>query len=178
MPIYFGPVAATCPNSRDQPTADQLKKMRLGRPLFARPTIPHAPDNSLEDAIRVANIARSVVTDLVRAKTINNVYTPKVTPFFGVAKDKFKNTHARWVEQTDKRVRRQYRYYAKNDDGSDDKTTWVIMERIERMVWFDRGWKSYLVWEYGDKGEGEPINEPPANTTTVGGGSVATGETP
>jgi len=44
------------------------------------------------------------------------------------------------------------------------------MERIERMVWYDKAWKSYLIWEYGDKGEGVPIG-----TSSSGGGGDAVG---
>jgi predicted ribonuclease toxin of YeeF-YezG toxin-antitoxin module len=86
----------------------------------------------------------------------NNVYNPP-NGSLSVAKDKHPIKNARWVEQKDKRVRRKYKYYAENKDGSKDKSIWVITERIERMVWYDRGWKSYMTWEYGDKGEGEPV---------------------
>jgi 3',5'-cyclic AMP phosphodiesterase CpdA len=154
MPIYFSELPPTCPISRDQPVGP-MSPYLFGRPKFIRPAIPPARD--LQSAISTANIARSIVTSLTINKVINNVHTPPNNGFLAVTKDKYKTKKARGVEQRDKRVKRQYKYYGKNEDGSQNKDIWVIMERIERMVWYDRAWKSYLTWEYGDKGEGVPV---------------------
>jgi hypothetical protein len=152
MPIYFGPVAPSCPISRDRPLAPATSHL-FGRPQFVRPAIPRAFD--LPSAINAANIARNIVQSLTSQKTVNNVYSntfgKKFQPFIAVAPDKYNNKIARWVEQTSKRVKRKYKYYAKDDNGEKDMDNWVIMERIERMVWYDRAWKSYLIWTYGTK---------------------------
>jgi hypothetical protein len=164
MAIYFGPVAPNCPVSRDQMPPDRLARLRINWPVFVRPTIPQLPvprdllqvtGRELHDISTVVNIARSIVSDLSRSKTINNTRDAKPQKPPKPPVDKFKNKAARWSEQTDKRVRKQYKYFAKDEDGNKDPDTWVVMERIERMVWYDRIWKGHLVWEYGDKGEGE-----------------------
>jgi uncharacterized membrane protein YgcG len=154
MPIYFSEQAPTCPVSYDQPVGPE-KSHLFGRPQFVRPAIPPARD--LPSAIITANIARSIVTALTNNRVINNVQPPRPIVPPTVAKDKYKLKKARWVEQKDKRVRRRYKYYGENEDGSKDKSIWIITERIVRMVWYDRGWKAYMTWEYGDKGEGEPV---------------------
>lgn len=157
MPIFFSEQAPTCPLSIDQSTGPQQAYL-FNRPVFNRPTIPRVPANaSLNDVILIANIARSIVTSLTNNRVINNVQPPKNTGSVSVAKDKEKTKTARWAEQTDKRIKRKYKYYAKDDGGKINKDVYVIMERIERMVWYDKGWKSYLTWEYGDKGEGERV---------------------
>lgn len=155
MPLYFDSVAPSCPISRDQPLPPEVARMRLGRPLFVRPTIPPAQD--LASAISSVNIASSIVTALTNNRVINNVFNPTVHGSVSVARDRYRIKHARWVEQKDQRVRRRYKYYAEDEKGNKNKGTWVIMERIEKMVWYDRAWKSYLRWNYGDKGEGEPV---------------------
>jgi hypothetical protein len=154
MPIYFSEQAPICPLSYDQPVGPE-KAHLFGRPQFIRPAIPQARD--LPSAILVANIARSIVTSLTNNRVINNVQPPYPPKPWTAAQDKYKLKNARWVEQKDKRVRRRYKYYGKNKDGSQDKLIWIITERIERMVWYDRGWKAYMTWEYGEKGEGEPV---------------------
>jgi hypothetical protein len=153
MPIYFSEQAPTCPISHDQPVGPMAPYL-FGRPTFVRPSIPSARD--LPSAIISANIARSIVSALTNNQVRNNVFNPPKGSL-SVAKDKHPTKNARWVEQTHKRVRRKFKYYGKNDDGSKNKDLWVITERIVRMVWYDRGWKSYMTWEYGDKGEGEPV---------------------
>jgi len=156
MPLYFSELPPTCPISLDQIPASK-GPYNFGRPTFIRKSIPLIPAHDLPSALASANIARSIVTSITKNKVINNVYSPKTQGFLGVAKTKYKTTRARWVEQTNKRIKRQYKYYGKNDDGSKNKDISVTMERIERMVWYDRAWKSYLTWEYGDKGEGERV---------------------
>jgi hypothetical protein len=155
MPIYFSDVAPTCPISTDQSTGPRQAHL-FNRPVFVRPAIPHATD--LNSAIMVANITRSIVTSVTHNTIRNNVFDPNTGKgMVALVKDKFKNTVSRWVEQTDKRIKRKYKYYAKDDNGEKDKDIYVTMERIERMVWYDRGWKVYMTWEYGNKGEGEPV---------------------
>jgi hypothetical protein len=158
MPIYFSKVAPTCPLSQDSAIGPRTAHL-FNRPIFNRPSIP--PPRDFPSAINAANQLRNIIVSLTQAKTINNaisnVYNPNVTGGVGVVKDKFKRKSARWSEQKDKRVKRKYKYFGQTEDGKEDPLTWVIMERIERMVWYDRGWKSYLTWEYGDKGEGELV---------------------
>lgn len=149
MPLYFGTVAPTCPTSRDQVTPP------LTRPLLHRTTIPRAYD--LQSAIQSANFARSIVTALTRDTVINNVYNaPSWNGTTTVAPIKDKTKTSRWTEQKQKRVFQNYKYFGKTKDGKKDTSTWVVMQRIEQMVWYDSVWKSYLKWTYGDKGEGEP----------------------
>jgi hypothetical protein len=153
MPIYFSEQAPTCPISTDSSLGPRQAHL-FNRQIFTRPAIPQAKD--LQSAILVANIARSIVTSITNNQVRNNVYNPKagsVKP----PKDKTKNKTARWVEQTDKRVKKRYKYFGKDKDGVEDRASYIIMERIERMVWYDRAWKSYLTWTYGDKGEGELV---------------------
>jgi hypothetical protein len=156
MPIYFSEQAPTCPISYDQPVGPDTAHL-FGRRTFVRPAIPLVPAHDLPSAIISANIARSIVMALTNNKVINNFYPDKHQGSLTTAKDKYKLKRARWVEQKDKRVRRKYKYYGKNADGSKNTDLWVITERIERMVWYDRGWKAYMTWVYGDKGEGEPV---------------------
>jgi hypothetical protein len=148
MPVYFSDVPPTCPISHDQPVGP-MSPYLFSRPMFIRKAIPPARD--LPSAITVANIARSIVTALVNNQVRNNVYNPPNHGSLTAAQDKHLTKKARWVEQKDKRVKRKYKYYGEN------KAIWLITERIERMVWYDHGWKSYMTWEYGDKGEGEPV---------------------
>jgi hypothetical protein len=153
MPIYFSTVAPTCPVSTDQSTGPRQAYL-FNRPQFVRPTIPRAVD--LSSALASANIARTIIQSLVVNKTINNVRDNIQTPPKGMttlAPDKFKNKTARFVEQTDKRKKNNYVYYGETEDGDTDKDVWVVTERIERMVWYDRAWKSYMVWVYGSKGD-------------------------
>jgi hypothetical protein len=158
MPIYFSDVAPVCPISTDQSTGPRQAHL-FNRPVFVRPTIPRVPSNAnLNDVIQIANITRNIVQSVSHTTVRNNVFDPNTGKgSLSAAKDKFKNTTARWVEQKDKRIRRRYKYFAKDDSGSEDKDTYITMERIERMVWYDRGWKAFMTWEYGDKGEGEPV---------------------
>jgi hypothetical protein len=157
MPLYFSEVAPQCPISTDSSTGPRERHL-FNRPTFTRSTIPRLPGNAnLNDVVLVANIARSIVSQITNNRVRNNVYNPKNSGRVSVAKDKFKNTKARWTEQKDKRVKKKYKYYGVDQDGNENKDTYVTMERIERMVWYDKGWKSYLIWEYGDKGEGDPI---------------------
>jgi hypothetical protein len=143
MPIYFGPVAPYCPVSRDQPPG-------LTSPLPIRQTtIPPAFD--LASAIKAVNIARNIVLQLAFNYVINNVHTPS-TPS---TSNQLRRSH--WVENTSARVKRRYKYYGTNADGSKDPDTWVMTERIERMKWSDSAWKTSLTFSYGDKGEGEPV---------------------
>src|SRR5262245_27503756 len=158
MPIYFSDVAPTCPISTDSSLGPRQAHL-FNRTIMRRPTIPRVPNiNDLQSAIMVANIARSIVTSLTNNRIINNIQPPYKVPPPSVAKDKHREKHARWSEQKDKRIKKKYKYYGRSADGGEkDPFTWVIMERIEKMVWYDRVWKSYLTWEYGDKGEGELV---------------------
>lgn len=158
MPIYFSDVAPSCPISTDQSTGPRQAHL-FNRPVFVRPTIPRVPASApLNDVIQIANITRDIVQSVTHTTVRNNVFDPNTGHgSVSVAKDKFKNTTARWVEQKDKRIRRKYKYYEQDDSGNENKETYVTMERIERMVWYDRGWKAYMTWEYGDKGEGDPV---------------------
>lgn len=153
MPVYFSNVAPTCPVSSDQPAGPDTP-YNYSRHQFIRPTIPKAFD--FNSAILAANNLRQIMLNLINNPVRNNVIPGKQGKE-SVGKDKFKNKTARWVEQKSKRVKRKYKYYGKKDDGTRDNNSWVIMERIERMVWYDRAWKTYLIWEYGDKGEGVPV---------------------
>jgi len=150
MPLYFSQIAPTCPISSDQPLGPLQPNPRMHNTV-----IPRAYD--LKSAIDLANWTRIIVNSMVRDTVRNNVYTAKGGGKVSMGKDKFKNKTARWVEQKNKRVKKKYKYYAKDDKGNDDKENYVTMERIERMVWYDRAWKSYMIWEYGEKGEGHPI---------------------
>lgn len=154
MPIYFDTVAPYCPVSRDQPTGPMPT-----RQIPIRTTIPRAHD--LPSAIAAVNILRTIVNSIVRDTIRNNVYVkpppaPRKTPTDKVID---KTRTVRWVEQKSKRIKRKYKYYGKKEDspsGEIDKDIWIITERIERMVWYDKAWKTYLEFHYGDKGEGEP----------------------
>ncbi len=158
MPIYFTDVAPTCPISTDSSTGPRQAHL-FNRPVFIRPTIPQPRD--FNSALIAANLLRNIIQSAVFAKSINNVvnntYGKNKPGRVTAAQDKHKNKAARWTEQKDKRVRKKYKYYAKLANGDIDKSSYAIVERIERMVWYDKGWKSYLVWEYGDKGEGVPM---------------------
>jgi hypothetical protein len=155
MPIYFSDVAPTCPISTDSSLGPRQAHL-FNRQIFTRPAIPRVPQNDLNTAILVANIARSIMTSITNNQVRNNVFNPR-TSGVSPSKDKNKNKTARWVEQTDKRVKKRYKYFGKDKDGVEDRASYIIMERIERMVWYDRSWKSYLTWTYGDKGEGELV---------------------
>ena len=167
MPVYFGPVAPTCPTSSDQPVPPRdgaLPSHLLGRPVFVRPAIPQATD--LPSALNTLNLTRNIVQSITMSKIVNNTIDNKLILKFGaptltavsVAPDKYKGKTARWVEQTSKRVFRQYKYYWKDSDGTPDKDIFITMQRVEQMVWYDRAWKSYLTCVYADKGEGDPVN--------------------
>lgn len=151
MAIYFGDVAPYCPTARDQPLGPMS-------PLPIRSVIPRA--HNLPSAIAAVNIARSIIDQVVRSQTINNVFGSsravydKHTP----GRDIDKRRDARWVENKKLRVKRRYKYYVENSDGTKDKDSWVMTERLERVVWYDRAWKTYLVFRYGDKeDDGEPV---------------------
>lgn len=158
MPFYFSDVAPTCPISSDFSTGPR-KAYLFNRPVFQRPTIPQARD--FNSALNAANMLRNIIQSAVFAKSVNNVrnnsYGKNAQGRVSVAQDKFKTKKARWAEQKDKRVKKKYKYYGTLENGEVDKSTYATVERIERMVWYDKGWKSYLIWEYGDKGEGEPM---------------------
>jgi hypothetical protein len=159
MPLYFGPVAPVCPRSSDEPAGPNTANLGL----LNNTVLPPAFD--LASALAAANLARSIVLALANHRTINNTFNQPSRGGAGggagggggqtVGRDKYKLTHSRWVEQTGKRVKHRYKYYAKDSNGNKNPNTWVVMERIERMVWYDRAWRSYLVWQYGNKGEGE-----------------------
>ena len=159
MPIYFNDVAPFCPVSRDQPVGP------MTAPVI-RTTIPHAHD--LPSAIAAVNIARTIITQLAFNYVINNVFTPPPTkqPTPQPPKEINKERTARWTEVTSARVKRAYKYYGKDENGKDDKSIWIMTERIEHMVWRDAGWKTSLEFIYGNKGEGEPVG---------GGGAAASG---
>jgi hypothetical protein len=151
MPIYFGEVAPHCPISRDQPVGPmQTPSIRV------RTNIPRAHD--LASAIAAVNILRSIVIQITSDRTINNVYTksPPKQPKPDQDKTIDKTRLARWVERKELRVKRNYKYIGTDKNGKEDDEIYAIMERIEVMVWYDRAWKGYLVWRYGDKGEGTP----------------------
>jgi hypothetical protein len=154
VPTYFGDVAPYCPISRDQPAGSGMPGGPIvSRQLPTRTSIPRVYD--LPSALAAMNILRSIVNQVVRNTVINNVYTrPPTWPRSGQDRviDLTRN-NARWVEQKKLRVKRKYKYYG--DESGEDKS-WVLTERIERMVWYDKAWKTELVFEYGDKGEGEP----------------------
>ena len=150
MPLYFSEIAPVCPISSDSPLGPLQPSPRMHNT-----TLPRAYD--LPSAINLANWTRVIVTAIVRDTVRNNVYPAKGGGKVSMGKDKFKNKTARWVEQKDKRVKRKYKYFGTDEKGNEDKENYATMERIERMVWYDRAWKSYMIWEYGDKGEGTPI---------------------
>jgi hypothetical protein len=162
MPLYFSEVAPTCPISTDSTSGPgkRFEKTRnlFNRVIFNQATIPSVAHGDLQSAIRVANIARSIVTSVTKSQVRNNVYSPKGGGRVSIGKDKFKNKAARWVEQKDKRVKNRYKYFGTDIYGNENLLTYVTVERIERMVWYDRAWKSYLTWEYGDGG-GEPVGK-------------------
>jgi hypothetical protein len=150
MPTYFGPIAPYCPISRDSPLGPETWAPSI------RTVIPRAYD--LASALLAVNIARSIVTQLVIDKVINNVHTPPPP------KTVKKTRTSRWKQGTP--VKRKYKYYLKDENGEKDKDSWVMTERIENLTWTDRAWQTSLNFTYGDKGdEGEP----------VGGGGAATG---
>jgi hypothetical protein len=157
MPIYFSEQAPTCPISTDQSTGPRQAHL-FNRPVFVRPTIPRVPSNAnLADVILIANIARSIVTQMSNNQVRNNMQPPRPVRPPSVAKDKHLNKTARWKEQKDKRVKHKYKYFGKDADGNDNREVYITMERLDRMVWYDSAWKAYLTWEYGDKGEGERV---------------------
>jgi len=165
VPVYFGDVAPHCPISNDQPVGGMPTR---GIPI--RTSIPRAHD--LASALAGANILRSIIDQIVRSTVINNVYTRPAAPPRKPPEDKIidmTRDNARWVEQKKQRVKRKYKYYG-TEEGEDK--SWVMTERIERMVWYDRAWKTYLIFNYGDKGEGEPVPEAaPAEGETGSGGT-------
>ena len=150
MPIYFNDIAPFCPVSRDQPVGP------MQAPTI-RTTVPRVHD--LPSAIAAVNILRTIVNQIVRNTVINNVYTPSPPKPRTAPPDRLydKRRYARWVEVKTQRVKRKYKYYGEDAKGNQDKDTWVMTERIERMVWYDKAWKTNLVFTYGDKGEGEPV---------------------
>ena len=132
----------------------------FGRPQFLKPFIPQAID--LSSAILAANNLRNIIQGLINHPIVNNVYPPR-NPGGNVtqAPDKYQLKTPRWVEQKSKRVRQKYKYYGRDDQNNQDKTTWAVTERIEHMVWYDKAWKSYLIWTYGDKGDDSvPVGSP------------------
>lgn len=146
MPEYFGPVAATCPTSRDQPAVGPAG-------VYIRPTIPAASD--LPSALAAFNLARNLFNQLITPHVVNNVFNHTTAGV--VANVDPKMVYSRWAPQPAKTVKGHYVYYGRNADNTVDKDTWVVTERIEQMVWYDTVLKSYLVWTYGDKGEGQRI---------------------
>lgn len=156
MPLYFAEVAPHCPLSTDSSTGPRQAHL-FNRIQFNRPTIPPAHD--LRSALLSVNIARNIVTSITKDTVRNNVKQAKGGGRVSIGKDKYKNKTARWKEQKSMRIKRKYKYYGTDDKGGKDKSTYVVMERIERMVWYDKAWKAYLIWEYGDKGEGEPTGK-------------------
>jgi len=146
MPIYFSDQAPICPVSRDQSLPSMF-------PLPIRTVIPHAHD--LPSAIAAVNIARSIVIQMTQAYVRNNFH--KAPPVFPGG---YKNLQrvSRWSEITSQRVKRKYKYYGKDENGDTNPEVWVETERLERVVWYDKAWKSYLIFIYGDKGDdGEPV---------------------
>jgi hypothetical protein len=149
VPIYFGRVAPNCPISQDSPQG------LYNRSIRQRTVIPRATD--LSSAIIAANLARFIVTSTVTDLVRNNV---KQQPGGGksvIQPDKFKNKTSRWSLQKNLTVKKKYKYFGKDAEGNKNLLTYVTMERIERMVWYDKAWKSYLIWDYGDKGEGDEV---------------------
>ena len=141
MPVYFGPIAPHCPVSRDSPIG------REQAPII-RTAVPRAYD--LASAIAAVNILRSIVTQLVFDKVINNTYTPPPPRF----SDKRKTS--RWTQN--KPTKKKYKYYLKDDNGKEDKDVWVMTERIENISWTDKSWKTTLPFIYGDKeDDGHPV---------------------
>jgi hypothetical protein len=162
MPIFFSDHAPTCPLSIDQTAGERSLRVQqmFNRPLFQRPTVPQIPPHAaVNDVVQIVNLTRSIVQSAAHVTVRNNVFDPNIGDkgFVAVAADKYKIKKARWVEQTSKRIKRKYKYFEKTESGNENKDTYVTMERIERMVWYDSGWKTYMTWEYGDKGEGEPV---------------------
>lgn len=152
MPIYFTDIAPHCPVSRDQPVGPMITPT-----IRIRTTIPRAHD--LASAIAAVNILRTIISQIVRDRVVNNVYskTP-LQPYPPVPGGVFdRRRTSRWVEQKKLRVKQKYKYYGFDGDGKSSKEVYAITERIEKMVWYDKAWKTYLVWEYGDKGQGEPV---------------------
>jgi hypothetical protein len=148
MPIYFGPQAPTCPTSKDQ--------ILPGMPGVDLPWL--GPVSDLQSALIAVNRLSQYINQLYSWPVINNVFNYKTPNAVGAVNPQYKLTYSRWAEDRTKRVRRRYKYYAKDQAGNIDMETFVITERIEQMAWYDRGWKSWLIWRYGDKGEGEPVS--------------------
>ena len=152
MAIQFGPLAPHCPVNRDQdPGVSHRPPPRIFHPM-----VPRAHD--LPSALAAINIAKTIITNLVFDKVINNVHTPpmpapRVAP---PAKIINKEKKSSWSLQSSMTVKRKYKYYAVDKNGNKDKDTWIQTERIERMVWYDKSWKTSLAFVYGEKGEGEP----------------------
>ena len=152
MPIYFNDIAPICPISQDEPVGP------MAAPII-RTTIPHAFD--LPSALAAVNIARTILQQIIVGRTINNTVDISVPGAVGrsgggqpkPAKTISKLQASRW-KQLSKQTGK-YKYYAKDANGNDDTDVWLITERIESIVWYDSGWKTYLTFNYGDKGEGE-----------------------
>jgi hypothetical protein len=144
MPTYFGPVAPYCPISRDSPLGPEQP------PAFAIQTvIPRAHD--LASALLAVNIARTIITQLVFDKVINNVHTPPPPKFSN------KQKTSRWKQGTPNK--RKYKYYFEDPDTNEvDKDVWVMTERIESLTWTDKAWQTSMNFTYGDKSDnGEPV---------------------
>ena len=152
MAVYFGPVAKTCPSSRDQPPG--LPRGSAG--LYTRSTFPMPTD--LSSAFKALDFARGIYNALAQRKPINNVYDHRIkSGWVAAVQDNLK--HSKWIERKDLRIKNYYVYYGTNLDGTPDKTKWVVTERIEQMVWYDKTLDSYLYFTYGDKGEGQLIDD-------------------
>jgi len=155
MPLYFSSVAPTCPISKDSPVGPD-NPYKYHRKDKIQAPIGHAVD--LSSAIALANRLRQIMLNIINNPVRNNVHPGKQGKE-NVGKDKFKNKTARWVEQKSKRVKKKFKYYGITDSGERDRNTYVVTERIVRMVWYDKAWKTYLIWDYGEKGEGEPLSD-------------------
>lgn len=155
MPIYFGDVAPNCPISTDESTGPAQRHL-FNHPIIQRTTIPPAFD--LTSAIRAANQAASIVNSMLSSSIRNNTFQAKGGGHENIGKDKFKNTPARFVEQKNMRVKKPYKYFGYDDDGNKNELMYVVMQRLERMVWYDKARRSHMTWEYGNKGEGEPVS--------------------
>lgn len=115
--------------------------------------VPRAHD--LPSALAAINIAKTILTNLVFDKVINNVHTPpppapRTDPGVRVINKEKKSS---WSVVPGTTVKRKYKYFAVDKRGNKDKDSWVTTERIERIVWQDRAWKTSLAFVYGDKGD-------------------------
>jgi len=153
-----GSVAPVCPISRSQ--------VLPGQPGIMQPYIPRAVD--LPSAIAAANqINRIVQSTLSPGLQPNNVPTLGTGAGIGTSggASGVKKIIDRWQEK--KRTTDIIRFYAKDENGVEDKDQWLEVERIAYIKWHDTVQKIDLIfeWPYDPSAEG---NSKLMKTTTTG----------